>query len=305
MDDKYIYWHLPGFCVYFYLNQVIIHMMKENPGKFREGYRAGSVYGTFPGAIWNGGRAVFGITCHGDMKKIIKTYNDLDVPVRFTWTNSLIEERHLNDTYCNLIMETAYAHKTRSGKSNQVLVNASVLEKYLREHYPDLEFISSTTKRLDSLDDVKEELKKDYFLVVLDYDLNHDEKVLDELMPYAGRIEILADEICFPGCKKRRDHYRDESMAQLNFEKGTVYDCPNKKTRPSFDVCMKRPAFISADEVRTYADKWGYHNFKLVGRGLPQELVLDSYIYYLVREEYRDDMREKIIKQLMKLGVKM
>ena len=94
-------------------------------------------------------------------------------------------------------------------------------------------------------------------------------------------------------------------MAQLNFEKGTVYDCPNKKTRPSFDVCMKRPAFISADEVRTYADKWGYRNFKLVGRGLPQELVLDSYIYYLVREEYRDDMREKIIKQLMKLGVKM
>lgn len=301
MDNKYIYWHLPGFCVYFYLNQVLIHMMKADPDKFRAGYRIGSVYGTFPGAIWNGGRSVFGVTSHGDMKKIIKTYNDLDVPVRFTWTNSLISEKHLSDTYCNLIMETADSYRTKSGASNQVLVNMPVLEEYLRKEYPKFKYISSTTKRLTSLADVRDELEKDYYLVVLDYDLNHDEKSLGELAPYADRIEILADEICFPECKKRKEHYRDESLAQLQFEKGTVFDCPNKKTRPSFDVCMKRPAFIGADEVAVYANRWGYRNFKLVGRGLPQDLVVDSYIYYLVKEEYRDEIRGKIMKQLAKL----
>ena len=129
IPDKNIYWHLPGFSVFFYLNQVIIHMLKEHPEKFRDGYRVGSVYGTFPGAIWNGGRAVFGITSHGDMEKVIKTYNDLEVPVRFTWTNSLIEEKHLNDTYCNLIMETA------DNAMNQVLVNTKVLEDYLKVMY--------------------------------------------------------------------------------------------------------------------------------------------------------------------------
>ncbi|MBR5896350.1 MAG: hypothetical protein IKZ39_01885, partial [Lachnospiraceae bacterium] len=56
-----VYWHLPGFCVNFYLNQVIINLMKEYPDKFRDGYKVGSVYGTFPGAIWNGGRAVIGM----------------------------------------------------------------------------------------------------------------------------------------------------------------------------------------------------------------------------------------------------
>lgn len=304
MEGK-IYWHLPGFCVFFYLNQVIIHMMKEHPGKFRDGYRVGSVYGTFPGAIWNGGRAVFGVTSHGDMKKIIKTYNDLDVPVRFTWTNSLIEEKHLNDTYCNLIMKTAEEYRTKSGNSNQVLLNTNVIEKYLREKYPDFKYISSTTKRLTRLDDVKTELEKDYYLVVLDYDLNHDEKVLEELAPYSDRIEILADEICFPGCKNRKDHYRDESLAQLNFEKGSVYDCPNKREKPSFDICKKRPSFIDADEVNEYATRWGYRNFKLVGRGLPKELVLDSYIYYLVKEEYRDEMRRKIEGQLVKINKNM
>lgn len=309
--DKNIYWHLPGFTIFFYLNQVIIHMLKEHPDKFREGYRIGSVYGTFPGAIWNGGRAVFGITSHGDMEKVIKTYNDLGVPVRFTWTNSLIEEKHLNDTYCNLIMETA------DNGMNQVLVNTPVLEEYLREKYPNFKYISSTTKRLTALDDVKSELTRQipadqpfeepklaYYLVVLDYDLNHDDKVLSELSPFADRIEILADEICFPGCPKRKAHYKSESLMQLRFEKAAPYDCPNKTKMPNFGECMKRPAFISAEDVRAYEEKWGYNNFKLVGRGLPQEMVLDSYLYYLVRDEYRDDIREKINKQLTKLGVR-
>lgn len=53
---KEVYWHLPGFFVNFYLYQVLIDMWKEYPDKFIEGYKVGSVYGTFPGAIWNGGR---------------------------------------------------------------------------------------------------------------------------------------------------------------------------------------------------------------------------------------------------------
>ncbi|MCR5594952.1 MAG: hypothetical protein K6G12_03830 [Lachnospiraceae bacterium] len=303
--ENNIFWHLPGFSVFFYLNQVIIHMINEHPEMFRDGYKIGSVYGTFPGAIWNGGRAVFGITSHGDMAKIIKTYNDLNVPVRFTWTNSLIEEKHLNDTYCNLIMDTA------DNGMNQVLVNTDILEHYLRDKYPGFKYISSTTKRLTSINEVKAELQKDigsedaYYLVVLDYDLNHDEKVLDELAPYADRIEILADEICFPNCPKRKAHYRDESLMQLKFEKAAPYDCPNRNKKPSFNECMKRPAFISADDVFEYRDKWGYNNFKLVGRGLPMDMVLDSYIYYLVKDKFRDEMRGKITKQLIKLGIKI
>ena len=135
--SREVYWHLPGFCYFFYLNQVTIHLMKEYPDCFEEGYRVGSVYGTFPGAIWNGGRAVFGVTSKQDMEKIISTYNRMDVPVRFTWTNSLLEEKHVQDTYCNLIMDVA-----NNGK-NQVLVNTDVLEKYLREKYPDFAMLWS------------------------------------------------------------------------------------------------------------------------------------------------------------------
>ncbi|MCR4989331.1 MAG: hypothetical protein K6A38_00500 [Lachnospiraceae bacterium] len=294
MSEKKIYWHLPGFCVFFYMNQVIINLMKEYPDRFRDGYAIGSVYGTFPGAIWNGGRAVFGLTSHSDMEKIIKTYNGFGVPVRFTWTNSLIEEKHLSDTYCNLIMETA------DNGMNQVLVNRDILEEYLRDKYPSFEFISSTTKRITNLDELKKEYEKDYELVVLDYDLNHDDDVLKALSPYASKTEILVDEICFPNCPKRKAHYADESLMQLRFEKGKPYNCPNTKTIPEFSECKKRPAFISNDEMEGYIEK-GFVNFKLVGRGLPQSMVEDSYMYFLVKDEHREFIRKKLDDTLSKL----
>jgi collagenase-like PrtC family protease len=297
MGDRKIYWHLPGFCVFFYLNQIIVHLMQEYPEKFMDGYAVGSVYGTFPGAIWNGGRAVFGLTSRSDMEKIIGTYNRMGVPVRFTWTNSLIEEKHLQDTYCNLIMEVA------SCGPNQVLVNRPVLEEYLRANYPGFEYISSTTKRITDMDRVMEELQRDYALVVLDYDLNHDEAVLKALEPHAERIEILVDEICFPGCPRRAEHYRAESECQLRYDKGTPFPCPNRTKVPSFEEAKKRPAFLSREELPDYIDR-GFVNFKIVGRGLPMEMVLESYLYYLPKEEERSWVKNRIEADLTKMGVR-
>ena len=323
-----IYWHLPGFCYFYKMNTTLIRLMKQYPEKFHEGYEIGSVYGTFPGAIWNGGRAVFGISSKAVIKSVLDNYNSLGVPVRFTWTNSLIEEKHLNDTYCNLIMEMA-----NNGK-NQVLVNREVLGDHLRRiygsvsdgtskeksesisdtsknrYYPDgyaglmeqfgdkksgFAFISSTTKRITDLNDVKKELEGDYALVVLDYDLNCDEPTLKELEPYADRIEILVDEICYPHCPKRKDHYADESLMQLTFDKDTRYECTNKLTKPSFAESMKRPHFIGNDKLPAYIER-GYRNFKLVGRGLPPEMVLESYLYYLVKEKDRDFIKQQLTK---------
>lgn len=292
--DKKVYWHLPGFCVNFYVNQIIINLMKEYPDNFRDGYCIGSVYGTFPGAIWNGGRHVHGISSKREMEQIIATFNRFNVPVRFTWTNSLIETDHIHDTYCNLIMDIA-----NNGK-NQVLVNSQILEDYLREKYPDFGYVSSTTKRITSLPEMIDELDKGYFMVVLDYDFNHNEEVLLALESKADRVEILVDEICYPNCPKRIEHYRDESLRQLTFDKGTVFDCPNRKTVPSFSECQKRPAFISNEEIGTYIER-GYINFKLVGRGLPQEMLMDSYMYYLVKDEYRDFIKNKIEKTMKAL----
>ena len=123
----YIYWHLPGFSVFRDLNYTVIGLMREFPNSFNENYKVGSVYGTFPGAIWNGGRTVLGFCPKNEIERTIKMYGSVHVPMRFTWTNPLIEEKHLNDTFCNLIMRLA------DNGENQVLVNTEILENYLRK----------------------------------------------------------------------------------------------------------------------------------------------------------------------------
>lgn len=286
-QNKEIYWHLPGLCYCRLLNHALFNLMQQYPDKFRDGYKIGSVYGTIPGAIWNGGRSVFGISPKSDIEKVVKSYNDRGIPARFTWTNSLLEEKHVHDTYCNLIMQVA------DNGMNQVLVNRDCLEEYLRREYPGYKVISSTTKRMTDLEGIKKELEKDYYLVVLDYDLNHDEKTLTSLEPYAHKIEILVNEICYPGCPKRAEHYRDESKAQLEYDIVSKFDCPNKATPRVFEECMKRPAFLSNEQITDYV-KRGYVNFKIVGRGLPQDFVKDSYLYFLVKDSEREFIREKM-----------
>ena len=284
---KEVYWHLPGLCNFRLINQILLNLMKDYPSKFKDGYKIGSVYGTFPGAIWNGGRAVFGAAYKGDIEKIIKMYNSRGVPVRFTWTNSLLEEKHNQDTFCNMIMKLA-----DNGK-NQVLVNRPSLEEYIRREYPGYAVISSTTKRIVNLEEVKEELSKDYHLVGLDYDLNHEEEVLKELEPFAGKIELLVNEICSPGCKRRAEHYKAESLSQLEFDKDTYFQCPHQNAKRGFSECMKRPAFINNEEIDSYIER-GYVNFKIAGRGLSQDFLIDSYLYFLVKEEHREFIRNKM-----------
>lgn len=291
-EKRTVYWHLPGLCYFRLLNQLIINLMKDYPDKFRDGYQIGSVYGTIPGAIWNGGRAVFGILDRESIARIIKVYNDKGIPARFTWTNALLEERHLYDTYCNLIM------KLGDNSMNQVLVNRPVLEQYIRREYPSYALISSTTKRMVDKELILQELKKHYKLVVLDYDLNRDEETLAMIAPYTDKIEILVDEICYPNCPKRAEHYRDESRMQLAYTMRSDFKCTNKSTKPSFAECRKRPGFISNEEIGRYIER-GFVNFKLVGRGLPMEFVRDSYLYFLVKEESREFVRKKI-DQFMK-----
>lgn len=285
--SKEIYWHLPGFMAFRGLNIALLDLMNKYPDYFEDGYKVGSVYGTFPGAIWNGGRTVLGFTPKNDMEIVIKSYNKRGAPVRFTWTNSLLEEKHLNDTYCNLIMRMG------DNGMNQVLVNRPVLESYLKANYPNYKYISSTTKRITDAESLYAELEKDYFMVVLDYDLNHNEEVLKALEPQAERVEILVDEICFPGCPRRAKHYEDESLMQLEYEIAKPFPCQNRQSVRGFEDSMSRPSFISREDLVKYIDR-GFINYKIVGRGLPQKMVEDSYLYYLVKPERREQVRNML-----------
>jgi len=38
--------------------------------------------------------------------------------------------------------------------------------------------------------------------------------------------------------------------------------------------------------------------FKIVGRGIPFDIVLESYTYYLIKPEYRRDVKKYIMEEM-------
>ena len=101
----------------------------------------------------------------------------------------LLTEADLDDEYCNFCMQAA------DNGMNEVLVVSPILEEYIRKKYPRFKINSSTCKEIRNIDDVNAELKKDYNLVVLDYNFNNDFKVLEKIASRA-KCEIHVNACC-------------------------------------------------------------------------------------------------------------
>ncbi|MBE5925580.1 MAG: hypothetical protein E7270_01110 [Lachnospiraceae bacterium] len=113
-----INFYLPDFYYYYNLNMVLINILKKNPDYFYDNIKIAAIYGSFPGQIWNGGRLVSGFSYSDNIEATINNYNDLNIPIRLTYTNPLLDETHLNDTYCNFITKIA------NNGMNEIVVNS-------------------------------------------------------------------------------------------------------------------------------------------------------------------------------------
>lgn len=281
-----IRFYLPDFYYKYNLNIALIKMMHETPEYFKENIEIGAVYGSFPGAIWNGGRVMRGITDIDNIEQTIKDFNDLGVPVRFTFTNCLIEEKHVYDTYCNLIMDKA------NNGMNEVLINSRCLEEYLRDKYPNFKYIQSTTKCERSLDAINDACKK-YDLVVPDYRDNVNKEFLESLED-KDKIELLINPYCNPECKCREDHYMRLSKQQIGFKNMFSEPCPDEQ-RGFLEVLKMYPTVFKTEDISTLIEM-GFKHFKIEGRTNHNVDVIESYVYYMVKPEYKDEVRCKLTK---------
>ncbi|MCR5785357.1 MAG: hypothetical protein K6G40_06940 [Eubacterium sp.] len=279
-----INYFLPEFYGNFKLITNLHDLMEKCPDYFYDDIKIVAAYGCFPGNIWNGGRVIVGFAGKEDIEFAIKEYNDRGIALRFTFTNPVLEKFHVLDTYCNLCMRLAH-----NGK-NEVLVNSPVLEEFLRMNYPDYKYISSTTKCLNDVELIKEELEKDYSLVVLDSAMNNTEELFN--LPHKEKIELIANHYCADNCSRRKNHYDAVGHAQLEYSRMEFGPCVNI-TR-SFKEIQKNRSFISTEDIFGKYKNAGFVNFKLDGRGFKREKVVESFLYYFVRPECRDEVKEKL-----------
>jgi collagenase-like PrtC family protease len=299
--------HLPDFSGSFKLNLLFAEMLKNRPDFFREGVEIASVYGVFPPCLWNGGRPQGGFYDKTFIKGAIKAFNDRGIPLRFTFTNPVLEKEHLSDERCNMILNLA------NNGLNEAIVVSPVLEDYIRKNYPKYKLTSSTCKRLDDAERLTAELEKDYHIVVVDYDLNNKFDILEKL-PRKKDCEFLANACCEPGCKVRAEHYRSIGYQQIAYcehikkHPGQPFDLP-KYDPKGFYKCQygQRGIFeikglsthISPDDIWEKYVPMGFEQFKIEGRTANTLNVLETYMYYMVKPECRDEARFVLIRQLM------
>lgn len=278
--------HLPGLFSRYELYQQILQNYKENPQFFKDNIKIGSIYDC-PAGIWNGGRLITGLPYSKSslikVKDFLAKYN---TPARFTFTNCLLEEKHLYDTYCNMILEIF------NTGTNEVICNKEILENYIRDKYGDrYKYISSTTKRLTSIESQNKELQKDYHLVVLDYDHNKNFNYLQSI-PNKDKCELLCNAVCQGHCKRRQKHYEIISQCQLDFdeEKLSKFDCPYTR-EDNLNSAKKNSNFISIQDINNIYLPMGFKNFKLEGRTMHPLDLIEMLLYYLIKEEYHESIR--------------
>lgn len=278
--NQKVIFHLPGIFEQTNLYKTLLSLYKENRDLFMDNLTIGSIYGS-PGLhIWNGGRFADKIKTKEILLDIKGLMESLSIPVRLTFTNCLLEEKHLNDTMCN--NTTEIFHST----NNEILCNSKILETYLRSTYPKYSFISSTTKGIKTVEDLNEELKQDYKLVVLDFDLNNKKDLLKNICN-KEKVEMLCNACCFSNCPRRKEHYTGISKAQLE-NACFFYDCEAQFN--TFDKVQRLPHFISKDLINEYS-AMGFINFKLEGRSNHPLDIIEILLYYLIKEEHQSEVR--------------
>lgn len=282
------HYYLPDFFRNAALYIMLADFMEHIPEWFYEDIELSAAYGSFPNCIWNGGRTLLGDINKTRMIKTIEEFNKRGIAVRYTFTNPLIEEKHLNDIFANICMEVA------NNGQNEVLVNSPILEDYLRSKYPNFKYISSTTKCLKTVAEVEAEFDKDYYLVVLDSTLNNTDEIFQ--MRHRDRIEVLVDHGCRVDCPNRVKHYIACGQAQLNYDVSQFPRC--KAVERTFEELKQNGSFITREMILGKYNESGFQHFKLDGRSFEPEKLVDSLMYYFVKPEYQEKMKGIIKKEI-------
>lgn len=295
--------HLPGLRQNYPLNMLVLNLLKTKPDWFREGVKIASFFGEFPTSLWNGGRPSNYDQCDATfIRNVVKNINAQGIPVRYTYTNMLISEPDLADPYCNFCMEVA------DNGMNEVMIFSPILEKYIREKYPSFKINSSTCKELRDIDQVNEELKKDYYLVVLDYNFNNK---FDELarIEDKARCEILVNTLCKPNCPRRGDHYKNIAKNQRIMLKNRNH--PKDKQIPlepwhceygeynCIHTIQGYSTYISPEAIWEKYVPMGFNQFKIEGRTANLFSLVETYCHFLIRPEKQGEARILILNNLV------
>ncbi|MCR5762917.1 MAG: hypothetical protein K6G00_05980 [Treponema sp.] len=285
-----VHYHLPGLFEFYELYRIFLSLFRIHREWFYPWCDIGSIYGAPADCLWGGGRAGFG---QADSKDAFSLMEECNISARLTFSNSLLKEEHLSDKKCNGLCTLFSKSKTPSG----VIVHSDLLAGYIKDRFPGLYLVSSTTKVLTDFEDLNAELRRtDFKYVVPDFRLNKSFERLNGLSQVQkDKVEFLCNECCSFGCKDRKSCY--ESVSKKNLGQDVPeHQCSSPKASGGyrFSLAMENPGFIGINDIQERYVPMGFSNFKIEGRSLGSALILEFLLYYMTKPEHQLQVREEI-----------
>lgn len=291
MQNKTAQFHLPGLFEFYEFYEAFLPLFYEHREYFYDWAKIGSIYGAPSDCLWSGGRIGLGENNAEEVLELLRKYN---ISARLTFSNSLLQEEHLSNKKCNRLCALFEKY---NGIKNGVIVHSDLLLEYLKNKYPGLYCVSSTTKVITDFDEFNKELERSEFeYVVPDFRLNKQLEKLNNLSQNKkDKVEFLCNECCYFGCTDRKKCYENVSRKMLeNDVPNHICKAPEAMEGYVFSKAMKNPGFISNQDIVNIYLPNGFTNFKIEGRGLGSALLLEFLLYYMTKPEFQLQVREAI-----------
>ena len=285
------YYHLPGLFEFYELYRAFLPLFRGRREYFYDWCEIGSIYGAPADCLWGGGRVGSGEARPEDAAALTREYG---ISARLTFSNSLLREEHLSDRKCNALCAL---FEKNGGVPSGVILHSGLLLHCLRERYPGLYFVSSTTKVLREFASFEAELDRPEFrFVVPDFRLNRERARLFALPERRKqKVEFLCNECCWFDCPDRRACYENVSRKNLG-EDCAEHVCasPDAERGYRFSDAMRNPGFIGIGDIQRVWLPNGFSHFKIEGRSLGSAVVLEFLLYYMTKPEHQLKVREEI-----------
>ncbi len=288
-----INYYCPGFVESQTAYQKLFWLRDNAPQCFYEGAAIKKIYGCFPNMIWNGGSYWFGQgMSRNQIIEYFEWYKTKNVELQLTFTNPIIEPLDVHDRYCNAVLEIASHYDFV-----EVLVASDVLEKHIREKYPNMKIdksiIATTRDRNGEQDNIDSYIQslENYNMSVLPRKYSKDFNFLNQIPEdKRNKFEILITDPCAISCPRLYSHYEDMAKAQMWIEGGeecskcTAFNPQN----PFRQWTYRNQRVTSFEDLRKYEEK-GFTEFKISGRTSMIQMIL-TVIPYLIKPEYQLDV---------------
>ncbi len=290
-ENTKAYFHLPGLFEFYEFYKVFLQLYRKHREYFYDWCEIGSIYGAPADCIWGGGRVGFG---DDDARNVAALMQEYHISARLTFSNSLIQQKHLTDWKCNKLCELFNKETTAQ---NGVIIHSDVLLEYLKQTYPNLYFVSSTTKVITDFKAFEKELNREEFAyVVPDFRFNKQFEKLNILsVQQKQKVEFLCNECCSFGCKDRKTCYENVSRKSLGEDcPDHICVAPQANEGYRFSKAMKNPGFIGVDDILKTYIPMGFSNFKIEGRSLGNAILLEFLLHYMTKPECQLLVREEM-----------